>query len=90
MQGNRINITNEHSYEPVSKLVETRHEGNVIILWTQYVPTNRTILNNKLDIIIYDNKKRRCVTIGVAISEGRNVIKKDSEKILKYNKDITI
>jgi hypothetical protein len=32
MQGNRGKITNEHWYESVSKLVQTRHEGNVIIL----------------------------------------------------------
>jgi len=84
MQGNRGKITNEHWYESVSKLAETRHEGNVIILWNQYVPTNRTIPNNKPDIIIYDNEKGRCVPIETAISGGRNVIKKDAEKTVKY------
>jgi hypothetical protein len=54
------------------------------------VPTNRTIPNSKPDIIIYDNEKGRCVSIDVAISGGRNAIKKDAEKILKYNKEITI
>jgi len=53
------------------------------------VPTNRTIPNNKSDIIIYDNEKGRCVSIDIAISGGRNVIKKDAEKIVKYKKDIT-
>jgi hypothetical protein len=61
MQGNWDKITNEHWYESVSKLVETRYEGNVIILCNQYVLTNRTIPNNKPDIIIYDNEKGRCV-----------------------------
>jgi hypothetical protein len=90
MQGNRGKTTNEHWNESVSKLVETRHESNVIILWNQYVPTNRTIPNNKPDITIYGNKKERCVSIDVEIPGGRNVIKKDAEKILKYNKDSTI
>jgi hypothetical protein len=62
---------------------------NLIILSNQYVPSNRTIPNNKPDII-YDNEKGRCVSVDVAISEGRNVIKKNAEKILKYNKDITV
>jgi hypothetical protein len=34
-------------------------------------------------------KKGTCMLIDVAISGGRNVIKKESEKILKY-KDLTI
>jgi hypothetical protein len=45
--------------------------------------------NNKPDIIIRDNEKRTCVLIDVAISGDRNVIKKETEKILKY-KDLTI
>ena len=53
------------------------------------VETDRTIPNNKLNIIIDDNEKRTCMLIDVAISGDRNVIKKEAEKILKY-KDITI
>ena len=55
----------------------------------QQIQTNRTIPNNKPDIIISDNEKRTCVLIDVAISGERNVIKKEAEKILKYN-DLTI
>jgi len=33
------------------------HEGKVTILWNQQVRTDRTIPNNKPDIIIHDNKK---------------------------------
>jgi len=53
------------------------------------VQTDRTIPNNKPDIIIRDNKKGTCMLIVVAMSEDRNVIKKEAEKILKY-KDLTI
>jgi len=53
-------------------------------LWNQKVKTDRTILNNKPDIIIRDNEKRTCMLIDVAISGDRNVIKKEGEKILKY------
>ena len=90
MQGNRGKISNEHWYEYVSKLVETRCEGNVIILWNKYVTTNTTIPYNKTDIIMYDNEKGWCVSKDVAISGGKNVIEKHTEKILKYNNDITI
>ena len=51
--------------------------------------TDRTIPNNKSDIIIRDNEKRTCMLADVAISLDRNVIKKEAEKILKY-KDLTI
>jgi hypothetical protein len=53
------------------------------------VQTDRTIPNNKPDIIIQDNEKATCMLLDVAISGDRNVVKKQSEKILKY-KDLTI
>jgi len=53
------------------------------------VQTDRTIPNNKPDIIIRDNEKSKCMLIDVAILVDRNVIKNKTEKILKY-KDLTI
>jgi hypothetical protein len=47
------------------------------------VQTDRTIPNNKPDIIIRDNEKGTCMLIYVAISGDRNVIKKEAEKIFK-------
>ena len=70
------------------KSVETTQGGKVTILWNQQVQTDRTILNNKPDIIICDNEKGTCMLIDNAISGGRNVIKKETEKTLKY-KDLT-
>ena len=58
-------------------------------MWNQQVQTDRTIPNNKPDIIIRDNEKGTCKLIDVAISGDRNMIKKEAEKILKY-KDLTI
>ena len=58
-------------------------------MWNQQVQTDRTIPNNKPDIIIRDNEKGTCMLIDVAISGDRNVNKKEAEKILKY-KDLTI
>jgi len=58
-------------------------------LWNQQVQTDRTIPNNKPDIITRDNEKGTSMLIDVAISGERNVIKKETEKILKY-KDLTI
>jgi len=51
-----------------------------MILWNQQWQTERTIPNNQPDITIHDN---------VTISRDRNVIKKETKKILKY-KDLTI
>jgi hypothetical protein len=53
------------------------------------VQTDRTIPNNKPDIIIQDNEKRTCMLIDVAIPRDRNVTKKEGERILKY-KDLTL
>jgi hypothetical protein len=52
----------------------------------QHVQTDRTIPNNKPDIIIRDNEKRTCILIDVAISGDRNVIKKEAEKIWDHFK----
>jgi hypothetical protein len=52
------------------------------------VRTNRTILKNKPDIIICDNKLETCLLTDVANPGERNVTKKEAEKILKY-KDLT-
>jgi hypothetical protein len=81
-------IDNEHWYEHIPKSVETSQEGKVTIYWNQ-VQTNRTILNNKPDILIRDNGKGTCMLIDVAILGDRNVIKKEAKKILKYKDLIT-
>jgi hypothetical protein len=83
-----IKLDSELWYEHVPKSVETSQEGNVTILWNQQVQTDRTIPNNKLDIIIRDNGEQTCMLIDVAIPGDRNVIKKEAKKILKY-KDLT-
>jgi hypothetical protein len=54
------------------------------MLWNQQVPTDRTILNNKPDIIIHDNEKGTSMLIDFTFPEERNVCKKWAEKILKY------
>jgi hypothetical protein len=46
------------------------------------VPTDRTIPNNKPDITIRDNEMN--MYVDVAISQDRNVIKKEAEKILQF------
>jgi hypothetical protein len=53
------------------------------------VQVDRTIPNNKPDIIIRDNGKGTCTLIDVAIPGDRNVIKKQADTILKYKDLIT-
>jgi len=57
MQGNRGTIGQKHWYEHVPKSVEIIQGDKVIILWNQQVQTDRTIPNNKPDIIILDNER---------------------------------
>ena len=66
------------------KSVETSNEGKVTMLWNQQGKTDRTIPNNKLDIIIRDKEKGTCLLIHIAISGDGNAIKKETEKIMHY------
>ena len=45
---------------------------------------DRTIPNNKPDIIIRGNEEGTCTVADIAISGHRNVFKKEDEKILEY------
>jgi 3-deoxy-D-manno-octulosonic acid (KDO) 8-phosphate synthase len=58
-------------------------------MWNKQVRTDRTIANNKRDVVIRDNGKRTCILIDVATSADSNVIKKEAGKVLKY-KDLTV
>ena len=84
-----VQLDKKHWNEHVPKSVETSQGGKVTILWNQQVQTDRTLPNNKPYIINRDNKKGTCMLIDVAVSGDRNVIKKEPDKILKYN-DLTI
>ena len=75
-----VQLDKKHWYEHVPKSVGTSQEDKVTILWNQQIQTDRTIPNNKPDIIIGDNKKGTCMLIDVAISGDRNVIKKENKK----------
>jgi hypothetical protein len=79
-----VKLDKKHWYEHVTESIETSRGNKVSILWNQQMQTDRTIPNNKPDIIIRDNEKRTCMLIDVAIPGDRNVIKKEAEKILKY------
>jgi hypothetical protein len=82
-------VDKKHRYEHVPKSVETSQGDKVTILWNQQAQTDRTIPNNKPDIVSRDNENGTCMLIDVAISGDRNVIKQETKKILKY-KDLTI
>ena len=71
-----VQLDKKHCYDHVPKSVETSQGGKVTILCNQQVQTDRTIPNNKPDIIICNNEKRTCMLIDVAILGDRNVIKK--------------
>jgi hypothetical protein len=79
-----VKLDNEHWYKNAPKLVKSP-EGKITILWNPQVQNRQNIPNNKLDIIICDNEKRRTsMLIDVSISRDRNVIKKEADKIPKY------
>ena len=69
-----VKMDKKHWYEQVPKSVETIQGDKVTILWNQQIKADRTIPNNKPDIIIRDNEKGTYMLIDVAISGDRNVI----------------
>jgi len=71
-----VQLKKKRWYEHVSKSVETSQGGKVTILWNQQVQTDRTILNNKPDIINHDNEKGTCMLIDVTITETEMRLKK--------------
>jgi hypothetical protein len=84
-----VKLNNKHWYDHVPKSVETSHGSKVAILWNQQVQTDRTVPNNKPDIIKKKKKKGKCMLIDVAISGDGNVFKKEADKVLKYKDFIT-
>jgi len=80
MQGNRGTVGQKQWYEHVPEWVETSQGGKVTVLWNRQVQTDRTIPNNRPDIIIRDNEKGTCMLIDVAMSGDRNVIKRKQRR----------
>jgi len=72
-----IKLEKEHWHELVPKLAERRHEVKLTVLRNKIVQTDRTIPNNKPDIIIRDNEEGTYMSIDMAISGDRNVILKN-------------
>jgi hypothetical protein len=79
-----VELGKEHWQKDAPTLVERSHDSKVTILWNKQVKTDRTIPFNKPEILIRGNGKGTCLLIDLAISENRNVIKKEADKILKY------
>jgi len=52
----------------VPKSVETIQGGKVTLLWNQQIQTDRTLPNNKPDIMIRDNESGTCMLLDVAVS----------------------
>jgi hypothetical protein len=59
-------------------------EGDVTLLWTEAVHTDREVTANRADIIINNKKQKTCTLIDVAILADRNVVQKEAEKKLQY------
>jgi hypothetical protein len=78
-----VKFGNEHLYKHVRKLRETNHEGKVTMLWNQQVQSDRTIANNKPDIMIHVNEEGSYLPIDIAVSGERNMIKKEVKKKLQ-------
>jgi len=57
----RVNLDKERCCEQAPTVVGKSYESELTVLWNQQVKNDRTIPNNKSDIIIRDNVNRTCV-----------------------------
>ena len=60
-----------------------------MMLMQKDVLTDRKILANRPDLIILNKNEQNCLIVDVAIPDDVNVLKKETEKRLKY-KDLQI
>jgi len=67
-----IKLEKEHWCELVPKLAERRHEVKLTVLWNKIVQTDRTVPNNKTDILKVKVKFSR-YRPGVAQRVGRGI-----------------
>ena len=72
-------LSRDHgNFEEQNKVLE--HDVIINYLIIIIIITDRTIPNNKPDIIIHDNEKGTCMLIDVAISGDKYVIKKKQRR----------
>lgn len=54
------------------------------ILWDFQIQMDRQVLANQLDIVVGDNEQKAAVVIDVAVPSDSNIMKKEYEKLEKY------
>ena len=63
--------------------------NDITILYDMPIHTDREISANRPDILIKNNRDKKCALIDVAIPSDKNTSKKISKKLSKY-KDLEI
>ena len=63
--------------------------NDITILYDMPIHTDREISANRPDILIKNNRDKKCALIDVAIPPDKNTSKKISKKVSKY-KDLEI
>jgi hypothetical protein len=53
-------------------------------MWDVPVITDLTVLANRPDTVLYDNKEKTCPLIDIAIPDNPNINTKEAEKLSKY------
>lgn len=75
-------VTSKHLYEHTPSKVITSKDVSTTILYHQSIITDRCTPSHKSNTDITNNQQ--CIVIDVAISSDRNIVIKETEKILKY------
>jgi hypothetical protein len=87
MHGNRGKIR-QCTLVPAFTKISRSPEGKVTIVWNQQVQTDRTIPNNKPDIIIHDNEKGTYITNSCCNFRRQRCDKKKKALMILQYKDL--
>ena len=57
---------------------------NVTALWDFSINTDRTIKENRPDIVVRDHEKKSCLLIDMTVPSDRNILLKELDKLSNY------
>ena len=85
---NHIKITDKW-YQHTPETVMHNKDNNLTIMWDMPINTDRTMTENRPDIIVKDSVNSTCKLIDMTVPSDRNIALKEIEKKSKY-KDLEL
>jgi len=78
---NGLHVTDKYYEHTAEKVINVKGTSGT---WDVSVITDRTILVNRPDIVLYDKIEKTCLLIDMAVPDDSNNDTKETEKLSKY------